>query len=361
MPRIHATGETPPVEPRGAVTPPPTFAPARRAVDRRERGVEQLRHVRARRGRLQPPPLIRLVPDEPELHPGVAFRGRCRERGEGGSRGRRPVRGTAAVRPARRPVERHDGRDAMFAERLQHRVRAAPLALAAHLLDLVPVEREADELDAHVVERLDPLVERARPVEEPGVVLEPVTHVRRGVGGRSRRETGSDDGGEQEDPAHLPTVATPWLAACKRVRPDSSSGDDALCSRSCEVGVGGKCWADERSRNMAVGIEQMSETSLDQLGPVDYLVVEFPAGASNFTGEMATELIALVDAGTDPRDRRPDPDQERGRNRRGDGAVRHRRARASSRLSRRSSRSCWPRTTSSSSPLRWSREASPAS
>jgi hypothetical protein len=42
----------------------------------------------------------------------------------------------------------------------------------------------------------------------------------------------------------------------------------------------------------------MSETSLDQLGPVDYLVVEFPAGASNFTGEMAKELIALVDAGT---------------------------------------------------------------
>src|SRR4051794_26318601 len=42
----------------------------------------------------------------------------------------------------------------------------------------------------------------------------------------------------------------------------------------------------------------MSEMSLDQLGPVDYLVVEFPAGASNFTGEMAEALIALVDAGT---------------------------------------------------------------
>jgi hypothetical protein len=38
--------------------------------------------------------------------------------------------------------------------------------------------------------------------------------------------------------------------------------------------------------------------SLDELGPVDYLVVEFPAGASNFTGEMAKELLALVDAGT---------------------------------------------------------------
>ena len=42
----------------------------------------------------------------------------------------------------------------------------------------------------------------------------------------------------------------------------------------------------------------MTDASLDELGPVDYLVVEFPAGASNFTGEMATELLALVDAGT---------------------------------------------------------------
>ena len=42
----------------------------------------------------------------------------------------------------------------------------------------------------------------------------------------------------------------------------------------------------------------MTETSLDELGPVDYVVVEFPAGASSFTGEMATELVALVDSGT---------------------------------------------------------------
>src|SRR3954454_4364227 len=42
----------------------------------------------------------------------------------------------------------------------------------------------------------------------------------------------------------------------------------------------------------------VTNRSLDELGPVDYLVVEFPAGASNFTGEMAKELLALVDAGT---------------------------------------------------------------
>ena len=41
-----------------------------------------------------------------------------------------------------------------------------------------------------------------------------------------------------------------------------------------------------------------TDVSLDELGPVDYLVVEFPAGASNFTGEMAAELVALVDSGT---------------------------------------------------------------
>src|SRR4051794_15732992 len=41
-----------------------------------------------------------------------------------------------------------------------------------------------------------------------------------------------------------------------------------------------------------------TERSLDELGPVDYMVVEFPAGASNFTGEMAKELLKLVDAGT---------------------------------------------------------------
>ena len=42
----------------------------------------------------------------------------------------------------------------------------------------------------------------------------------------------------------------------------------------------------------------MPPTDLDKLGPVDYLIVEFPAGASNFTGEMAAELAALVEAGT---------------------------------------------------------------
>jgi hypothetical protein len=36
---------------------------------------------------------------------------------------------------------------------------------------------------------------------------------------------------------------------------------------------------------------------LDTMGPVDYLVVEFPAGQQSFTGEMAAELARLTDAG----------------------------------------------------------------
>jgi hypothetical protein len=48
-----------------------------------------------------------------------------------------------------------------------------------------------------------------------------------------------------------------------------------------------------------IATESVEEhTDLDSLGPVDYLIVEFPAGKSNFTGEMAKELVALVEAGT---------------------------------------------------------------
>lgn len=42
----------------------------------------------------------------------------------------------------------------------------------------------------------------------------------------------------------------------------------------------------------------MTESSLDELGPVDFVIIEFPGGQSNFSGEMADELVALVDAGT---------------------------------------------------------------
>ena len=39
----------------------------------------------------------------------------------------------------------------------------------------------------------------------------------------------------------------------------------------------------------------MEGNNLDVLGPVDYLVIEFPRDKANFSGEMAAELTALVD------------------------------------------------------------------
>lgn len=39
----------------------------------------------------------------------------------------------------------------------------------------------------------------------------------------------------------------------------------------------------------------MEGNNVDVLGPVDYVVVEFPADKANFSGEMAAELTSLVD------------------------------------------------------------------
>ena len=41
----------------------------------------------------------------------------------------------------------------------------------------------------------------------------------------------------------------------------------------------------------------MTDASMDEFGPVDYLVIEFPAGQATFNGEMAAELVALTEAG----------------------------------------------------------------
>jgi hypothetical protein len=40
----------------------------------------------------------------------------------------------------------------------------------------------------------------------------------------------------------------------------------------------------------------MTSQDIDELGPVDYLVVEFPPEAANFTGEMAAEIGRLVES-----------------------------------------------------------------
>jgi len=41
----------------------------------------------------------------------------------------------------------------------------------------------------------------------------------------------------------------------------------------------------------------VSDRSVDDLGPVDYVVVEFPAGRQNFSGEAAEQLLSLHDSG----------------------------------------------------------------
>lgn len=42
----------------------------------------------------------------------------------------------------------------------------------------------------------------------------------------------------------------------------------------------------------------MTASDLDEVGPIDYLVAEFPTGRQQFTGEMAEELARLHSNGT---------------------------------------------------------------
>ena len=42
----------------------------------------------------------------------------------------------------------------------------------------------------------------------------------------------------------------------------------------------------------------MTDINVDELGPVDYLVVGFPAEKANFSGAMASELKRLIDGNT---------------------------------------------------------------
>jgi hypothetical protein len=72
----------------------------------------------------------------------------------------------------------------------------------------------------------------------------------------------------------------------------------------CAPARGEQCFSRASWTRLRPKGDRMTSTTLeagrplDELGPVDYIIVEFPAGASSFTGEMARELVALVDAGT---------------------------------------------------------------
>jgi hypothetical protein len=43
-------------------------------------------------------------------------------------------------------------------------------------------------------------------------------------------------------------------------------------------------------------MRNMTDVYVNELGSVDYVVVEFPPGVSNFSGEVAKEIGRLVEA-----------------------------------------------------------------
>lgn len=55
--------------------------------------------------------------------------------------------------------------------------------------------------------------------------------------------------------------------------------------------------ADELELAADLAVAEMIEAD-EELGPIDYMVVEFPAGQSTFTGEAAEELALLAAGGT---------------------------------------------------------------
>ena len=81
-----------------------------------------------------------------------------------------------------------------------------------------------------------------------------------------------------------------WVVPTPRAQPRLGAWDKVEAARARQQGV--KATAHVLRGTMT------EERSLDDLGPVDYLIVEFPAGAQNFTGEGADELLRLHDAGT---------------------------------------------------------------
>jgi hypothetical protein len=58
-------------------------------------------------------------------------------------------------------------------------------------------------------------------------------------------------------------------------------------------------WAVAKEDHVDDNTDDVTDTDaeLDELGPVDYLVIEFPAGQQNFTGEAAEELVRLAESG----------------------------------------------------------------
>ena len=72
---------------------------------------------------------------------------------------------------------------------------------------------------------------------------------------------------------------------------DRLPGQGSLAGRTDAVG------RFDASATTRIGGYMTQERSLDELGPVDYLIVEFPAGQQNFTGDGVRELVKLHESG----------------------------------------------------------------
>ena len=100
--------------------------------------------------------------------------------------------------------------------------------------------------------------------------------------------------GRLEGSAHGPPVAT----TPRELGMQASIGLDRYresAMASCSPARGHPAGADTQGYRSEQG---MTDINVDELGPVDYLVVGFPAEKANFSGEMASELKALIDSNT---------------------------------------------------------------
>src|SRR4029079_10682307 len=131
---------------------------------------------------------------------------------EGPGAGGHDVRLATAVRPGRRPEQRHDRLDAARVKTLEDRIHAAPLvrgvvrgkgARGSRGRDLVPADAEANRRHAEALEEVETRLERARPAEQPGVVLDAVLDtVRRACRGGEERRPGECDGDDEGEARH---------------------------------------------------------------------------------------------------------------------------------------------------------------
>src|ERR671922_169122 len=209
---------------RGARSGPPrgpTTSPCRSFSTQRERRAEHLQ-----RRRPDPETLAGLPGDGAPIE---AARGRARGPAVPDPAPAHPLLesiGAAAAPPGRRAVDGEERGDPARPEPAQEGVARLPVVgriggrgRVRRLLrrDLVPAEVVADDLDADLVESVEPLRERPGAVRDPRVVLEAVPDRRRSGRDRGRSEGGREHGEDECDPRDQAAEGTGrTLRRCKK-------------------------------------------------------------------------------------------------------------------------------------------------